>query len=113
MSPRPPVFWRHAIRAAYKASVRKKPSRKFLHRSSWNPTPTEFGDMINSKSGFKIDNDSVNANGNTGGKDGEGLNGGGLLSPSGFLDGKSMRIAPNCFVVRHNLDGLLPSICLL
>ncbi|PSS36949.1 hypothetical protein PHLCEN_2v1165 [Hermanssonia centrifuga] len=31
-----------AIRAAYNVSVRKK---KSFHRSSWNPSPTEFSDM--------------------------------------------------------------------
>lgn len=35
-----------AIRAAYKASVRKK---KSFHRTSWNPSPTEYHEIINGK----------------------------------------------------------------
>ncbi|GJE96534.1 3',5'-cyclic-nucleotide phosphodiesterase [Phanerochaete sordida] len=35
-----------AIRAAYKASVRKK---KSFHRTSWNPSPSEYHEVMNAK----------------------------------------------------------------
>ncbi|THH27442.1 hypothetical protein EUX98_g6746 [Antrodiella citrinella] len=35
-----------AIRAAYKASVRKKPSARSFNRSSWNPPPTEYKTFV-------------------------------------------------------------------
>ncbi|KIP06366.1 hypothetical protein PHLGIDRAFT_119069 [Phlebiopsis gigantea 11061_1 CR5-6] len=35
-----------AIRAAYKASVRKK---KSFHRASWNPSPSDYSEMVNGK----------------------------------------------------------------